>query len=187
MGIIRFVRSVYYLFSYLKYSIVGKFKNNSVDISTRIRGKVFISQSKIGKYNYLGPNSIVNDTVIHNYCSIAPQVQIGGMEHNYRKLSTSTQVFNHRDSSRVTIKDDVWVGAAALIKRGVTIGRGAVVGAGSVVLSDVEPYTIVVGSPAKKLKYRFEPHIIDRLEKSRWWEHSPKKARSILDGITEKS
>lgn len=52
----------------------------------------------------------------------------------------------------ITIGDDVWVGGAAVICPGVTIGNNAVVGAGSVVTKDVEPYTVVAGNPAKLIR-----------------------------------
>lgn len=52
-------------------------------------------------------------------------------------------------SGPVVIEDDVWIGLNAIILKGVKIGRGAVVGAGSVITRDVEPYTIVVGSPQR--------------------------------------
>jgi len=54
----------------------------------------------------------------------------------------------------ITIGDDVWVGAGAVILPGVTIGRGAVVGAGSVVTKDVAPYAICAGNPARVLRVR---------------------------------
>ncbi|MFC6164068.1 2,3,4,5-tetrahydropyridine-2,6-dicarboxylate N-acetyltransferase [Lactiplantibacillus dongliensis] len=52
----------------------------------------------------------------------------------------------------VRIDDDVLVGANAVIVEGVHVGKGAVVGAGAVVLDDVAPYTVVGGTPARKLK-----------------------------------
>lgn len=52
----------------------------------------------------------------------------------------------------IVIQDDAWVGAGALVLRGVTIGARAVVGAGSVVTRDVPPETIVVGNPARVLR-----------------------------------
>ena len=48
----------------------------------------------------------------------------------------------------VSIGDDVWIGANAMILRGVTLGEGAVVGAGAVVTGDVPAHTIVAGNPA---------------------------------------
>ena len=54
----------------------------------------------------------------------------------------------------VRIDDHVWIGTAAIIMPGVTIGEGAVVAAGSVVTKDVPPYVIVGGNPARYLKDR---------------------------------
>ena len=49
----------------------------------------------------------------------------------------------------IRIDDDVWIGFNSAIMKGVTIGRGAVIGAGSIVTHDVEPYSVVVGNPAR--------------------------------------
>ena len=54
----------------------------------------------------------------------------------------------------VTIEDEVWIAGNMSILEGVKIGRGAIVGAGAVVTKDVEPYAIVVGVPARVLRYR---------------------------------
>ncbi|BCW49580.1 hypothetical protein StoSoilB13_19220 [Arthrobacter sp. StoSoilB13] len=56
---------------------------------------------------------------------------------------------------RVDIENDAWIGASAIVLGGVTVGEGAVVGAGSVVTKDVEPYSIVVGNPARMIGKRF--------------------------------
>lgn len=55
---------------------------------------------------------------------------------------------------KVTIENDVWIGANCIIVAGVTIGEGAVIAAGSVVTKDVSPFTIVGGVPAKLIKVR---------------------------------
>jgi putative colanic acid biosynthesis acetyltransferase WcaF len=57
-------------------------------------------------------------------------------------------------SKKITIKNDVWIGANCIILAGVTIGEGAVVAAGSVVTKDIAPFTIVGGVPAKLIKER---------------------------------
>ncbi|MBR5236033.1 MAG: CatB-related O-acetyltransferase [Clostridia bacterium] len=64
----------------------------------------------------------------------------------------------------ITIEDDVWVGANAVILKGVTVGRGSVIAAGSVVTHDVPPYSIVGGVPAKVIKMRFTEEKIKRHE-----------------------
>ncbi|WP_339145650.1 MULTISPECIES: 2,3,4,5-tetrahydropyridine-2,6-dicarboxylate N-acetyltransferase [unclassified Sutcliffiella] len=52
----------------------------------------------------------------------------------------------------VVIEDDVVIGANAVVLEGVTVGKGAVVAAGAIVIDDVAPYTVVAGTPAKKIK-----------------------------------
>ncbi len=61
------------------------------------------------------------------------------------------------------IHDGVWIGMRAMIMPGVTIGEGAIIAANSVVTKDVVPYSIVGGIPAKHVKYRFEPKVIEQL------------------------
>jgi virginiamycin A acetyltransferase len=64
----------------------------------------------------------------------------------------------------------VWIGDGAVILPGVAIGNGAVVAANSVVTKNVEPYSIVAGVPATKIRSRFLDEIIARLQEIRWWE-----------------
>ncbi|MBR2872690.1 MAG: CatB-related O-acetyltransferase, partial [Lentisphaeria bacterium] len=68
------------------------------------------------------------------------------------------------------IGSDVWIGLNAVIMDGVTVGNGAVIGTNAVVTKDVPPYAIVVGIPAKVLRYRFDSDTIARLEKLRWFD-----------------
>ena len=120
-----------------------------------------VYKSEVGNYNYIGPGVIINNGIISNYCSIAAYTQIGGMEHDFNMLSTSTYLNCGKKSKKVEIEDDVWIGAAVYIRNGVKIGKGAVIGAGSIVLKDVPPCAIVVGSPAKIIKYRFNKNKRD--------------------------
>ena len=77
------------------------------------------------------------------------------------------------------IKDGVWLGMRAMIMPGVTIGEGAVVAANSVVTKDVEPYSIVGGSPAKVVKYRFDESVIDELISMKIYEWPAEKFESL--------
>ncbi|MHC5719417.1 MAG: CatB-related O-acetyltransferase, partial [Nostoc sp.] len=79
------------------------------------------------------------------------------------------------------IGHDVWVGYGATILSGVKIGNGAVVGAQAVVTSDVPAYAIVVGNPAKIIRYRFEPKTVERLLELSWWDWELAKISANLD------
>ena len=68
------------------------------------------------------------------------------------------------------IGNDVWIGDNALIKGGIKVGDGAVIAMGSVVIHDVEPYTIVAGVPAKRIRTRFDEETVRQLERIKWWE-----------------
>lgn len=79
----------------------------------------------------------------------------------------------------------MWLGAGCIIKQGVKIGDGAVVGAGSFVNKDVEPFSIVVGSPAKLLKYRFDEDVREAIVKSGYWDKNPEEAKQILNELNK--
>lgn len=111
--------------------------------------------------------------VIGNYCSIAQEcVFLTGGEHRYDGWSTypfqvKLGLVENESITRgpIILEDDVWIGFRSTIMSGVTIGKGAVVAAGAVVAKDVPPYAIVGGVPAKVIKYRFEPDMIEELLK----------------------
>lgn len=166
-------------------------------ILTYLKGKLFpreahyffmaenprFEQYEIGAYTYGEP--IIEDfgskLKIGKFCSIARGVTIllGG-EHNVDWNSTypfnevfpeSKHIQGHPASKGdTTIGNDVWIGTEAIILSGVKIGDGAVVAARSVVVKDVEPYTIVGGNPAKVIKKRFEDKKIEALQKMTWWD-----------------
>ncbi|CDO60787.1 Chloramphenicol acetyltransferase [Candidatus Phaeomarinobacter ectocarpi] len=70
----------------------------------------------------------------------------------------------------ITIGNDVWIGARAIIMSGVTIADGAIVAAGAVVTKDVEPYAIVGGNPAREIRKRFDDGQITALLNLKWWD-----------------
>lgn len=90
-----------------------------------------------------------------------------------RDLKTSGVLFVPKGD--VVIGNDVWIGREALVMSGITIGDRAVIGARSVVTSDVEPYSIVAGNPARVIRKRFDQKTIDRLIEMRWWEWPAEK------------
>ena len=82
------------------------------------------------------------------------------------------------------IGNDVWIGQNAVILPGVHIGDGAIIGANSVVGSDVSPYTVVVGNPARPIKKRFDDEMIDLLLRFRWWEKSIDEIDRLIPILT---
>jgi len=125
---------------------------------------------------------------VGSYCSIGEDVKIFlGGEHRTdwvsyypfnefweEALEVEGQPYSKGD---VTIGSDVWVGFGATILSGVTIGHGAIIGAHAVVARDVEPYTIVVGNPARPVRKRFDDATIERLLATAWWSWPEEKLR----------
>jgi len=70
---------------------------------------------------------------------------------------------SYRSTRNTTIGNDVWIGYGAMIVGGASVGDGAVIATGSVVFSDVPPYAIVAGNPAKIVRSRFSPAVVERL------------------------
>jgi virginiamycin A acetyltransferase len=68
------------------------------------------------------------------------------------------------------IGNDVWIGQNSTILPGVKIGDGAIIGAESVVGSDVNPYSITAGNPAKFIRKRFDDELIELMLKLKWWD-----------------
>lgn len=70
----------------------------------------------------------------------------------------------------LVVGHDVWIGFGATLLAGVTVGHGAVIGAMSVVASDVPPYAIVAGNPARVVRHRQSPAAIEILLRLAWWD-----------------
>ena len=85
----------------------------------------------------------------------------------------------------IIIGNDVWIGYEAVIMAGVHIGDGAVIAARAVVTKDVPPYTIVGGTPARKIRMRFEEEIIAKLQQIQWWNWPVEKIRQSLPSIMD--
>ena len=127
------------------------------------------------KFFHVGKLSVGNNTVINFGCYLDNRrgITIGnnvGIAHN-TKIYTLGHDLNDPQfktkGAEVTIKDNVFIFSNALIMPGVTIGEGAIVLAGSVVTKDVEPWAIVGGNPAKKIRERSRE--IDYKQIYRYW------------------
>lgn len=159
-------------------------KSSSFSEYTHLYAKSVVINSTIGRFSYLANTRITNAT-IGGFCSIGPEVIIGGLGAHPTHLVSSHPVFYStlkqagitfctsntlEELQPVIIGHDVWIGARALVLDGVTIGNGAVIAAGAVVTQDVPPYAIVGGVPAKLIRYRFDTQTIDKLVSLDWWD-----------------
>ncbi|MDP1600756.1 CatB-related O-acetyltransferase [Phenylobacterium sp.] len=152
----------------------------------------------VGAFSYTH-SSLQSDVSVGRYCSIAAGLSFFGAAHPLDRVTSSPTTFDppqsalrfisgyladygitdypsfpfeHRPAP-VTIGHDVWIGAQAMIAGGVVVGHGAVIGARSVVTKDVPPYAIVVGSPARTVRFRFPEATIARLLALQWWRFGP--------------
>ena len=80
----------------------------------------------------------------------------------------------------IVIGNDVWIGYDAVIMAGVHIGDGSIIGTRAVVTKDVEPYSIVGGVPAKEIRKRFAPDVIERLQAIQWWNWPEEKIHRAI-------
>lgn len=133
-----------------------------------------------------------NRLVIKNYVSIAQHVTfVINAEHHVNHISTypfkvkmlKTETSESFGKGDIFVDDDVWIGYGATIMSGVHIGQGAVIAAGAVVTKDVPPYAIVGGVPAKIIKYRFEPDMIEELLKIDYDKLSKEDIEEYIDDL----
>jgi acetyltransferase-like isoleucine patch superfamily enzyme len=166
----------------------------------KLKAKLLLSDSRmtVGRYSYGTPNVISymhNEAHLHvgSFCSIADDVTIhlGGEHFTGWTTTYPLQLlfedddlpWNVHDRGDVRIGHDVWIGRGATILSGVSIGNGAVIGACSVVAKDIPPFAIVVGNPAKPIRYRLPDSRIIEIQRDPWWNWSDEKIRSEARGL----
>jgi len=150
-------------------------------------------QVDIGLYTLGGcfvPYQIDRYTKIGRYCSIARVMRSMNRNHPMDFKSMHAFFFNpalsYCEEDRIEyvpleIGNDVWIGHNAIIMPHVqTIGDGAVVAAGAVVHNNVPPYAVVVGNPARPVRYRFPKEAIEELLASKWWEKSIEEIKPFI-------
>ena len=117
-------------FSKIKIGFNASF-NSNVMVNARGKGKIFIGNNVL-----IGPNVVLRSS-------------------NHSFGTTKLPIINQgMNEGIITIYDDVWIGSNSVILPNCEIGKGAIVAAGAVVTSNIEPYTIVGGVPAKLIKKR---------------------------------
>lgn len=136
--------------------------------------------------------------IIGKFCQIAAGVEfiMNGANHQMNAVSTYPfYIFGTWEQTAPDKKDlplkgdtiignDVWIGQNVTILPGVQIGDGAIIGASSVVGSNVEPYTIVAGNPAKPIRKRFDDELIQIMQKLKWWDKSIEEINSLIPLLT---
>ena len=136
--------------------------------------------------------------IIGRYCALATGVRfiMNGANHQLNGVSTYPFSIFGNGWERVTpspedlpykgdtvVGNDVWIGYESLMMPGVHIGDGAIIAAGSVVVSDVDPYTVVGGNPAKPIRRRFSQDVVDELLRIAWWDWSAEVVTANLEAI----
>lgn len=136
--------------------------------------------------------------IIGKFCQIATGVEFIMNDANHQMSAVSTFPFYTLDGwdmeapsasdmpfkGNTVIGNDVWIGQNAVILPGVNIGDGAIIGANSVVGSNIAPYTIVAGNPAKVIRKRFDEELIDLMLRFKWWDKSITEINELIPILT---
>ena len=156
-----------------------------------------LTNVSLGAYSYI-VSGVATSLSVGRYCSIAHGVEFGFYTHPTDWLTSHPFVFNpympdplqwpvpmRMDPSPqpIVLGHDVWIGAHAKIMGGVEIGNGAIIATGSIVTKDVEPWSIVGGSPARVIRKRFNQKVSDDLSAIKWWNYDWPTA--IKDGAAK--
>ena len=136
--------------------------------------------------------------IIGKFCQIASGVEFVMNDANHQMNAVSTFPFYTLEGwdmeppalsempfkGDTVIGNDVWIGQNAVILPGVHIGDGAIVGANSVVGSDIPPYTVAAGNPARVIRRRFDEELIQLLLEFKWWNKSIEEINALIPLLT---
>ena len=173
-------------------SDTAKVDSSTLELYSRLKDYSEFRNSVLGEYSYISQFSIVNKTNIGKFCSIANGCYIGLWEHDVDVSTHSFFLYPHcggfvdeytdykKDNIETNIGNDVWIGAGAIVMKGVVIGDGAIIGAGSVVTKNVECYSVVIGSPSKHKKYRYNKEDREWLIELKWWNFDRIHLKEII-------
>ena len=163
--------------------------NTTIGNNVTIQHDCCLINVSIGDFSYISSGTQLDLMQIGKFCSLGPQILGGCGGHPMDLVSTNPVFFStftqsgitfatkdcFEDRANIIIGHDVWIGARAFIKDGVKVGNGAIVAAGAIVVKDVPSYAIVGGTPAKVIRYRFPPEVIQELLIIQWWNWSVEK------------
>lgn len=170
--------------------------NSKLSINSRVAEGASVRETSLGSFSSIGRNSKISHCNIGKFCAISWDCTIGAVPHPIDNISINAFPYKRKmgfieedirlEIRKVSIGNDVWIGANSVILSGVEIGHGAVIGAGAVVTKDVPPYAIVVGVPAKVIKYRFSEDIIEELLEIKWWDRDEKSLQNNINLFQKK-
>ena len=175
------------------YVLKSRLYNVEIESSVKLYRPYHISNCRIGNYTYIANDSYVSYADIGKFCSIGPHFCAGWGIHPTDKISTSPMFYSTRrqngtslvkddkliERKKIVIGNDVFIGVNVTILDGVRIGDGAIIAAGAVVVSDVAPYSIVGGVPAREIKKRFPDEQIETLKTIKWWDFEDGRLRLV--------
>ena len=183
--------------------------DSTIDQSASIGKFSRIHSCIVGPYTYCSNSCNLINVNISSYSSIGPGVTVVAGLHpttypamspifHGRPLSgaphnTSFNLFPDPNSSAsicsfnapTTLGPDIWIGAGVTLFSGVKIGTGAVIGTNSLVTTDIPPYAIAWGTPARIQKYRFNDQMISDLLHSEWWTYRAEDAAILLAQLSQ--
>lgn len=169
----------------------NRFNGTEIGNDINYPDSIYVGNESYGVLNVF--NDVKSSELkIGNYCSIAANVIfLLGLEHSVNNISTfpfKVRTLQSDDKEAISkgsiiVEDDVWIGYGATIMGGVHICQGAVIAAGAVVTKDVPPYAIVGGVPAKIIKYRFSPEIINELMKVDYSKLTKEMIKEHIDDL----
>jgi len=146
----------------LMYILKSQFKRIGTNVLFDPFGSYTFKTIEFGDNVFIGRNAIIrsvhSNIVFGSNIMLGPNVQLIGGDHNFRQIGQFMFAVKEKqpgDDLPISVEDDVWIGAGAVVLKGVTICRGSVVAAGAVVTKNIPPYSIFGGLPAKVIGYRF--------------------------------
>lgn len=165
--------------------------NSTLADHVNLQRQTTVTDTNIARYTYVARHAYLNLVTVGSFCSVGPSVLAGLGEHPNDLGTTSPAFYSTRrqcgasfaridhfpERRPIIVGNDVWLGARAFIRDGVTIGDGAIIAAGAVVTHDVAPYAIVGGTPAKLIRLRFPEATILRLQTLAWWTWPDERLR----------
>ena len=186
------------------------FPNRKIKTITNVKPAIKNKNIIVGDFTYFADTDfekhvthhydfIGDKLIIGKFCQIAAGVNfvMNGANHQMNAVTTFPFYIFEGWKQKVPplnkmplkgdtiIGNDVWIGQNVTILPGVHIGDGAIIGLNSVAGSDVAPYTIVAGNPAKVIRKRFDNQLIKLLLKLKWWDKSIKEINDLIPILTD--